>query len=55
MSQLVSWLDILPFLEAFAKLRQATNSFVMNDRPSVRLSTWNNSAATVRIFMKLVT
>jgi hypothetical protein len=36
------------FLGAFTKFRQATISFVM----SVRLSAWNNSATTRRIFMK---
>jgi hypothetical protein len=35
------------FLGAFEELRKATNSFVM----SVRLSAWNNSAPTGRIFM----
>ena len=36
------------FLDAIAKLRKSTISIVM----SVRLSTWNNSALTERIFMK---
>jgi len=36
------------FLFAFAKLRKATISFVM----SFRLSAWNKSAPTRRIFMK---
>jgi len=36
-------------LGAFAKLRKATISFVIL---SVRLSAWNNSAPTGRIFMK---
>jgi hypothetical protein len=36
------------FLGAFENLRKATISFVM----SVRLSAWNNSAPTGRIFMK---
>ena len=36
------------FLGAFAKLRKAAISFVM----SVRLSAWNNSAPTGRIFIK---
>jgi len=36
------------FLGAFPKLRNTTISFVM----SVRLSAWNNSASTRRIFMK---
>jgi len=36
-----------PLLSAFAKLRKATISFVMSDRPSA----WN-SAPTRRIFMK---
>jgi hypothetical protein len=35
-------------LRAFAKLQEATNGFVM----SVRLSAWNNSAPTGRIFIK---
>jgi hypothetical protein len=39
---------ITMFLDEFAKLRKAIISFVM----SVRLSTWNNSAATGRILMK---
>jgi hypothetical protein len=36
------------FLGVFANLRKATISIVM----SVRLSAWNNSAPTGRIFMK---
>jgi hypothetical protein len=36
------------FLGPFVKLQQATGSFIM----SVRLSAWNNSAPTGRIFMK---
>jgi len=36
------------FLDAFAKLRKATVSFIM----SVRLSAWNHSASTGSIFMK---
>jgi hypothetical protein len=41
------------FLMAFSQnLRKATISFVMSVCPSVRLSAWNNSAATGRIFMK---
>ena len=40
------------FSGAVAKLRKATISFVMSVRPSVRLSSWNNSAPTGRIFMK---
>jgi hypothetical protein len=36
------------FLGAFEKLRKATISFVM----SVRLSAWNKSAPTGRIFIK---
>ena len=35
-------------LGAFVRLRKATVSFVV----SVRLSAWNNSASTGRIFMK---
>jgi len=43
------WLQRLIFFSgAFAKLRKATRSFVV----SVRLSAWNNSAHTGRIFMK---
>jgi hypothetical protein len=41
-------LKINPFLCAFAELRKATVSFAK----SVRLSAWNDSAATGRIFMK---
>ena len=40
------------FLGAFAKLRKATVSVVMSVCTSVRLSTWNNSVPTGRIFMK---
>jgi len=40
------------FLGAFAKLRKATIIFVMSVCPSVRLSAWNNSAPTGRIFIK---
>jgi hypothetical protein len=36
------------FLGVFAKLRKVTISFVM----SFRLSAWNNSAPTGRIFVK---
>jgi hypothetical protein len=39
----------MKLLGAFAKLRKATISFVM----SVRLSAWNNSATTGRIFSEL--
>ena len=42
------YLHIRKFLGACAKLRKATVSFVM----SVRLSPWNNSTPTERIFMK---
>jgi len=43
------WLQRLIFLlDAFARLRKATLSFLM----SVRLSAWNNSSHTGRIFMK---
>jgi hypothetical protein len=41
-------IDHSQFLNEFAKLRKATVTFVM----SVRLSAWNNSTATRRIFMK---
>jgi hypothetical protein len=44
--------DFSSFLGAYAKLRTATNSFVMSVYPSVLLSAWNNSAPRVRIFMK---
>jgi len=40
--------DIEIFLGAFAKLRRGTVSFF----PSVRLSAWNNSAPTRRVFLK---
>jgi len=36
------------FLGAFTKLRKAINSFVV----SIRLSVWNNSVPTGRIFVK---
>jgi len=39
----ISWV-----LGAFAKLQRATVGFVM----SIRLSAWNNSASTGRIFIK---
>ena len=39
-------------LGAFAKLRKATDSFVMSVCLSIRLSAWNNSATNGRIFMK---
>jgi hypothetical protein len=38
------------FLDAFAKLRKATFSFVMP--VSFCLSVWNNSASTGQIFMR---
>ena len=41
-------LYLFTVLGTFAKLRKATTNFVM----SVRLSAWNNSAPTGRIFMK---
>jgi hypothetical protein len=40
------------FLGAVAKLRKATISFVMSVCTSVRLSAWNNSVPTERIFTK---
>jgi len=40
------------FLGVFEKFRRATISFVMSNCPSVRPSTWNNSAPTGRIFTK---
>ena len=42
-----------PYLGAFAKLRKATISFVVSVCLFVRPSTWNNSAPSERIFMKL--
>ena len=49
-------LPIWQFLDAFAKLRKATTSFVMSARPSVCASVhpseWNKSALTGWIFMK---
>jgi hypothetical protein len=41
------------FLGTFAKLREATNSFVMSVRPSICSSAYNNSAPTGRILMKI--
>jgi hypothetical protein len=41
------------FLDAFAKLQEATVSFVMSVCPSVLLSTWNNLLPTGRFLMKL--
>ena len=41
-------------LSAFAKLREATISFVMSVRPSTRLSAWNNSAPTGWISWNLI-
>jgi len=41
-------LNLVSVLDAFAKLRRATISFVM----FVRLFAWDNSAPTGRIFMK---
>jgi len=43
---------IIALLGAFAKLRKATISFVMTGCLPVRLSAWNNSAPTGRIFKK---
>jgi hypothetical protein len=40
------------FLGASAKLLKATISFVMSVRPPARLSAWNNSTPTGRIFIK---
>jgi hypothetical protein len=49
----------LPFLDAFAQLRNATIGFLMSDRLSVCMSVylsfrraWNNSAPTERIFVE---
>ena len=46
-----------PFLGAFAKLRKAIIGFVtfvcLSVRPSVRVPSWNNSAPTGRVIMKL--
>ena len=44
--------SLCSFLGAVAELRKATLSFVMPVSSSVRLSAWNNSAPTGRIFMK---
>jgi hypothetical protein len=44
--------QIEPFLGAFAKLLEATISFVMTICPSVCLYAWNNSAPTGQIFME---
>jgi len=49
-SRATLWSVVGPLSGAFAKLRIASISFVM----SVRLSAWNNSAITGRIFMKFV-
>ena len=38
------WNFVIPFLGAFAKLRKMTISFVTSLCPSVRPSSWNNSA-----------
>jgi hypothetical protein len=43
------------FLDAFAKMPEATNSFVISVSPYVRLSAWNNSAPTEGILMKFYT
>ena len=43
---------LVPFTGAFAKLPKASASFVMSVLQSARLSAWNNSAPTGRIFMK---
>jgi hypothetical protein len=43
---------LAPFIGAFAKLPKATTCFVMSVLPSARLSAWNNSAPSGRIFMK---
>ena len=40
------------FLDAFAKLRKATTTFVISHSLSVRPSAWNNSATIRRIFVK---
>jgi hypothetical protein len=40
------------FLVAFAKFRRTTISFLMPVRPSVRLSVWNSSTPTGRVFVK---
>jgi hypothetical protein len=45
--------QIFSYLGAFAKSRKATVSFVMFFWSSVRLSVWNNSAYTWRIFKKV--
>jgi len=40
------------FLDAFTKFRKATITFVMSVTPSVRLSSWKNSAPTGRFIVK---
>jgi len=40
----------MTFLGKFAKLRKVTIGFIVSD---VRLSAWNNSTPTGRIFMKV--
>jgi len=40
------------FFGAYPKLRKAAISFVMTIRPSFRLSAWNISAPTGRVFME---
>ena len=52
----VSWRELSTFLGTFRKLWKATISFIMSVylsiHPSVRPSTWNNSATTGWIFIK---
>jgi len=45
---------IQDFLRAIAEFRKATISSFMSVRPSVRMSTWNNSAPARRIFMNMI-
>jgi len=51
-SALYTMKRLVPFTGAFAKLPKASASFVMSVLQSARLSAWNNSAPTGRIFMK---
>ena len=44
--------SVPPFLDAFAKLRKSTISFVMSANCLVCLSVWNNSAPPRRIFTR---
>ena len=52
----ISWgrkkINIMHFRIVFRRVRKIAKCFVISVRPSVRLSTWNNSAHTGRILMK---